>query len=319
MADVSTALLGLYLAVCAWAKFSGSHIPVERWGQLPYLINSGIRSAAYILWPHSAYQSEDLRRLRQDAGQLGLGFDTLLLRFGWERGVRPPPAADFIALFKEKVLYAKSLGYKRLMVLFANEPNLELDSVMTPAVFLAWYQDMVQLWRADPDLSLIPIVSPNLAGYAPNSWAWWDGGLRDCCTLSDYAGLSIYPSNEAELQGGWSLPWWQGQVGDKPIVIVEMGARTDTPAATRAALLPKLYAQAKACPQVACALAFVQWTEGAEHAEHWLTAGDYRALIDANLGTVAPPVLPPVIPPTEPPAIPIGGRAVYRVTVERIE
>lgn len=327
MSDVAVAVLGLYLAISAWAKWGGSHIPYERWAQYPFLITNGVRAAAYILWPHSPYQHEDLRRLRQDAGQLGLGFEVLLLRLGWERGTPLPEPAEFLAIFRAKLLYAKRLGYTRLLVLIANEPNLELADLMTPAQFGPWYKALVELWRKDPDLKEIPLVSPTCAGYAANSWAWWDGALRECCALSDYAGLAIYPTSEAEMGlhkkptdpdvPAWSLPWWLGQIGEKQAVIVEMGCRTGTAAAVRSALLPKLYAQVKASAGVAYAFAFAQWTDGEEHAEHWLSPLHLRALVDANLGVA--PVAPPSVP-TQPPPLPGGPwpEGVYEVTVRRV-
>src|SRR5512146_481987 len=292
--------LGLYLAVDSWANWEGSHIPKDRWAQYPYLINQWLEPGVYILWPDRQTQFEDLRRLRHDAGLDGLGFDNLIMRLGWEYGKPFSEPTDFLKHFQAQLLYAQTQGYKRLFVVLANEPNNELKGVWSPSQFLAWYKAVLVAWRADAQLKAIPVIAPAIAGYNDNSWAWWDGALRECCALSDLANVHLYPTNEAELQGGWSLPWWQGQVGpEKRIVICEAGCRTGTPQATRDALLPKLYRQVKACAQVDYAAAFVQWTQGQEHAEHWLTPAHYYALLQANMGAVQPPSPPE---PPQPPA-----------------
>ncbi len=327
--------LAVYAAVSAWADFGGSHIPSgptelepdapDCWADYPLLIKAGVRSALYILWPESAHQNRDLERLRRDAGRQGIGFDNLVLRLGWEIHKRPVAAKDFIGLYREKIIHATRQGYVRLAVVPFNEPNVELvmfrpdgsvaDTIMDPASFKRWYAAVVDAWKADPELGDIPLISPAVAGYAPNSWEWWNEALRDCCAISDFGGVHLYPSTDAEREGPWSLSWWLGQIPDKRLYLLEMGARTGTPGEARAALLPRLWRQVRDCERVDFAAAFCQWSKGREHREHWLTPPLLAQYI--AVAGEAPSTAPAPQPPQEPTRPPFGlspGR--YRITLD---
>jgi hypothetical protein len=317
--------LAVYTTTSAWAHWGGSHMRPEDWAQYPGCILSGIRGAVYGLWPEKPgeqYQDRDLERLRHDAGQLGIGFDTLVLRLGHDNGSPLPSPAEHIGRYRAKINHARKQGFYRLCAFLVNEPNLEVP--MTPADFVGWYEEALRLFHAEfPDVG---VISPAVAPYSGNDWEWWDRALRQCCAMSDFGGIHLYPTNEGELTGAWSLPWWQGQIPDKPLYVCEMGARTGTPANVRAALLPKLWAQVRDCPQVHFAAWFVQYSEDGpdgQHAQHYYTPGLLAQYVNTALGTapVVPPVVPepPVVPPVEPPTIPVGGRMRFMVTVERIE
>lgn len=297
--------LAIYTAVSAWASWSGSHMQRTHWGEFPWYVKAGIKGAVYILWPNSPFQFEDLRRLRQDAG-----FTRLVLRLGWPRYEALPSPADFIAKFRAEVVHARSVGYAGLWVMAANEPNIELVEfdddgrvarvIMTAEAFLAWYQEFMRLWEADAELRLVPLVPPTVAGYAPNSIAWLERAIGPLQASSPIANAHLYPKTRDELAGEWSLPWWKARLPGKRWLITEMGCRTKTPADARNALLPELWRQVRHDPGVLFAAAFVQWTEGAEHAEHWLTSAQAATYWQIAGETTAPQPTPEPAPTPTP-------------------
>lgn len=301
--------LGAYLAVDAWPQYEGSHMQREHWAEYPMLIRGGVKGAVYILWPGSDAQHRDLERLRHDAGQAGLGFDTLVLRLGWPRFERFPEPAEFVQTFRAKIAHAQAQGFPQLWVMLANEPNIELvehnpdgtvkRTITSARDFLAWYRGVVAVWQADPDLRHIPLVPPAVSAYAPNDWEWWDQALREIAAMSTVGNVHLYPTNEAELTGAWSLPWWKGQMPGKRLFITEMGCRTGTPAATRNQLLPQLWRQVRHDPEVGFAAWFAQWTAGREHAEHWWTPAQMAAYLAVAVEQSAPPPVAQPTPPTD--------------------
>ncbi|MCL5026710.1 MAG: hypothetical protein M1531_09510 [Chloroflexi bacterium] len=339
-----TSNLGICTAVSAYSEWNGSAIPPDCWDEYPRLINRGVSQATYILWPENPDELRDIERLANDAGDEGTGFDELTLRLATPFGERPATPRNFIAQHRAKLLGVRAQSrFKNRRAYLHSEPNLELairDAdgnvtgwLMTPEEFLAWYKETLVLFRAEfPDFE---VISPPVAGYDGQAWYWWDKALRECCALSDLAGVNLYPSTVAELDlgkvsgkddlAGWSLPWWQGQVGGKKIWVCELGCRTGTPAATRDALLPMLWRQMRDCPDVVGSGWFVQWSKGQEHRQHWWTVeqkDELLAVIAEAPGTA--PTTPTTPTPGDttppfPPALPVGGKAVYRITVERVE
>ena len=312
--------VGLHAGAWAWAVHEGSHIPEADWGKLKIAAGYGIKSIKYLLYEGSpTTQFEDIRRLRQECG-----FDEIVLRLMHAQGTLPGPA-EHVERYRQRVQYALDMGF-RVCIQPANEPNLEFADT-SPVAFTSWFVTVANKLRAT--FANAEITSPPIAPFAPNSWAWWDG-TRACVDVSDTVGVHCYARSLDDLSGAYSLPWWLGQAPGKVLRVLECGSPTGTDAATRAALLPRLYAQLAGEQAVKGWYPFILSAEDvAQHGEHFLTEANLLAL--AQLAAGVTPVLPPVIPITPPvipdippvitpgvPAIPVGGKATYRVTVERL-
>lgn len=309
--------VGLHAGAWAWAVHEGSHIPEADWGKLKIAAGYGIKSIKYLLYEGSpTTQFEDIRRLRQECG-----FDEIVLRLMHAQGTLPGPA-EHVERYRQRVQYALDMGF-RVCIQPANEPNLEFADT-SPVAFTSWFVTVANKLRAT--FANAEITSPPIAPFAPNSWAWWDG-TRACVDVSDSVGVHVYWHGLEDATGPYSLPWWLGQVPGRPIRVLECGCPTGTSAATRASLLPRLYSQLAGEPAVQGFYPFILSAEDvAQHGEHFLTEANLLTLAQLAAGVAPslppvqpPPVIPPVVSPDQPiPDIPIGGKAVYRVTVERI-
>lgn len=307
--------VGISAGAYAWAIFQGSHIPDADWAKLQLLASQGVKSVKYLLYEGSPEtQFEDIRRLRQECG-----YTEIVLRLMHQQGTLPDPA-QHAERYRARIQHALDVGL-RVVVQPANEPNLEFADV-SPVAFTSWFLSVVNKLRAT--LPNVEIVSPPFAPHAPNTWAWWDG-TRACVDVSDSVGVHVYWRGLEDEAGPYSLPWWRGQAPDRPLRVLECGCPTGTSAATRASLLPRLYAQLAGEQAVKGFYPFILSAEDvASHGEHFLTESNLLTLaqLAAGMTPALPEPLPLVVPPVvspDVPSIPVGGKAVYRVTVERVE
>ena len=310
--------VGISCGAWSWAIFQGSHIPNGDWDALTVLSTRGVRSVKYLLYEGSPEtQFEDIRRLRQERN-----YSEIVLRLMHPHG-QLPETAGFVAQYERRIQHAFDMGFS-VVLQPLNEPNLENTSMSWQAI-ASWFVSVANKLRSR--FPRAEIVSPPIAPFAPNTWEAWDS-LRACVDVSDTVGVHVYWRSLADADGAYSLPWWLGQVPGKVVRVLECGCPTGTDAATRQALLPRLYSQLAAEPRCWGYYPFILSAEdAAQHGEHFLTQADLTALGTlAGGGTVAPPTLPPLLPPPPPslplpgdvPSIPVGGIATYRVVVERI-
>lgn len=283
---------GVHLGAWAWAVHSGSHVPLSDWGKVDILRSAGITSAKYLLYEGSPdTQFEDLRRLRQERG-----LSEVVLRLMHGRAL--PTPLDHLNRYTARIDYARALGFT-VVVQTANEPNLELDA-MSPSEFGTWHATCAREARARwPG---IEVVSPPIAPYATNTWAWWDH-MREAVTASDTVGVHVYANTVEQLSGGYSLPWWLGQAPDKQLRVLETGCQTGTPADVRAAMLPRIYGQLASESRVLGWYPFIMSSEDVAHSEHWYTDAVMTLLRQVAAG-VTPTV--PELPAPTPPA-PVGA------------
>jgi len=274
------------------AQFPGdSHVSTKVWAWLKRMAEAGVTGVRVL-----NYMSPS------DIVQLwGLGYRQLNVRAMHGRGRPPDPVAQ-VEGSAWLIDLALKLGF-RVGVTWANEPNLEFDC--TPAEYTSWYlaaaKEHRRRWGARVSLD-----NPAIAGYAPNSWEWWDG-TRPCVDASDRQAHHIYPKEKGEMVAAadgslpaWSLPWWLGQHG-KRIVLTEVGCRTGTPADARRALLPEVVAHAVACDRVDEWYLFISEAEGPEQAEHQYE--DWHVDLIAS----APAPREPVAPAPAPKPLPAPG------------
>ena len=307
--------VGISCGAWSWAIFQGSHIPNGDWDALTVLSTRGVRSVKYLLYEGSPEtQFEDIRRLRQERN-----YSEIVLRLMHPHG-QLPETAGFVAQYERRIQHAFDMGFS-VVLQPLNEPNLENTSMSWQAI-ASWFVSVANKLRSR--FPRAEIVSPPIAPFAPNTWEAWDS-LRACVDVSDTVGVHVYWRSLADADGAYSLPWWLGQVPGKTVRILECGCPTGTDAQTRAALLPMLYAQLAGEPAVVGFYPFILSAEDLAHSEHFLTEANLLTLaqlaagVTPSLPPVVPPVIPPVVSPDQPiPDIPIGGKAVYRVTVERI-
>lgn len=307
--------VGISAGAYAWAVFAGSHVPDADWAKLQLLASQGVRSVKYLLYEGSpTTQNEDIRRLRQECG-----YTEIVLRLMHQQGTLPDPA-QHAERYRARIQHALDVGL-RVVVQPANEPNLEFADV-SPVAFTSWFVSVVNKLRTT--FPNVEITSPPFAPHAPNTWQWWDG-TRACVDVSDSVGVHVYWRGLEDEAGPYSLPWWRGQAPDRPLRVLECGCPTGTGAATRASLLPRLYAQLAGEQAVKGFYPFILSAEDvAQHGEHFLTEANLLTLAQLAAGVTPalpeplPPVVPPIVSPDEP-SLPVGGKAVYRVTVERVE